>query len=162
MNGIEHGREQGLVAGRDDEHGASRARRGSRKRIARFVLAAFMLGVGALHFVTPEPFMRIVPRALPAPLLLVYVSGFFEMLGGAGILIERTRRIAGLGLVALYIAVFPANINMAVNDIQPPNMHIPEPLLWLRLPLQLALIWWAWSCTRPAKARKVGDVTTGD
>ena len=124
----------------------------SRTKLAlKILLGVAMIGVGILHFVRPEGFVKIVPSYLPSPLALVYVSGFFEMLGGAGILIERTRRIAGLGLIALYVAVFPANINMAVNDIQPSNMHIPEPLLWLRLPLQLALIWWAWSCTLPAR-----------
>ena len=84
--------------------------------------------------------MKIVPRALPAPLVLVYVSGFFEILGGAGLFVARVRRLASYGLVALYVSVFPANINMAVNDLQPEGMHIPEALLWLRLPFQLAFI----------------------
>jgi len=66
-----------------------------------------------------------------------------EIAGGLGLLVRRTRRLAAWGLVALYVAVFPANINMAVNDIQIGNSHIPEALLWLRLPLQAVFIGWA-------------------
>ena len=107
-----------------------------------------MVSVGLLHFIAPEGFVKIVPKMLPAPLFLVYLSGFFEMLGGVGILIPRTRRAAGYGLIALYLAVFPANINMAVNDLQPEHVTLPAALLWLRLPFQIAFIAWAWWCTR--------------
>jgi uncharacterized membrane protein len=120
----------------------------SKTKIARAALAIGMIAIGVMHFASPEPFVRIVPKALPAPLVLVYVSGAFEILGGAGLLVARTRRLAGLGLIALYVAVFPANINMATNDIQPDGHHIPEALLWLRLPLQALLIWWAWRASR--------------
>lgn len=99
-----------------------------------------MIGIGVLHLVRPDGFVKIVPRALPAPLLLVVVSGVFEIAGGAGLLFERTRRAASWGLVALYVAVFPANVNMAVNDIQPEGMHLSPLLLWTRLPLQLVFI----------------------
>jgi uncharacterized membrane protein len=107
----------------------------------RWPLALFMVGVGALHFFTPEFFVRIVPDYLPAHLTLVWVSGVFEMLGGIGILVARTRRLASYGLVALYIAVFPANVNMVVH----PELGGGLPLwgLWLRLPLQAGLIAWA-------------------
>lgn len=108
--------------------------------VLRWLLAAAMVGVGALHFVNPLPFVKIVPALLPAPLLLVYVSGAFEILGGLGLLWPRTRRAAGWGLVALYLAVFPANINMAVNGIQLGADALPEWALWARLPLQLVLI----------------------
>ena len=118
------------------------------KSAARAVLAMFMIAIGAVHFVAPVGFVQIVPKALPAPLLLVYVSGVFEVLGGVGILVPRTRRLAGCGLIALYVAVFPANINMAMNHIEPVGTHIPEAVYWLRLPLQLVLIAWAWWCTR--------------
>ena len=83
-------------------------------------------------------------------LALVYVSGFFEALGGAGLLVPRVRRAAAWGLVALYVAVFPANLNMAMNHISLDEAHpIPTPALWIRLPLQLVLIAWAWWFTRP-------------
>jgi uncharacterized membrane protein len=103
-----------------------------------------MMAVGALHFVAPAPFVRIVPAWLPAHLALVYVSGFFEILGGFGLLVPRARRAASLGLVALYVAVFPANVNMAVNDIAlDGTSHAPPALLWGRLPLQALFIAWA-------------------
>jgi len=82
------------------------------KLIALWTLAAAMVAIGVLHFVRPKPFVRIVPKYLPAPLTLVYVSGFFEILGGIGLLIPETRVWAAWGLIALYVAVFPANINM--------------------------------------------------
>ncbi len=113
------------------------------KRVLRGVLAAAMMFVGAMHFAVPAPFVRIVPGWLPAPLVLVWVSGFFEILGGAGLLVPRARRAAGIGLVALYLAVFPANVNMAVNHIAFDDASpIPPALLWLRLPLQAVLIAW--------------------
>lgn len=80
---------------------------------------------------------------------LVYVSGLFEILGGIGMLVSRTRKIAGWGLIALLIAVFPANISMALKASRFP--HIPELLLWLRLPLQPVLIFWVWKCMNGKK-----------
>ena len=118
------------------------------KRAFRMILAISMVGVGVLHFVRPSGFVKIVPSFLPAPLLLVHVSGFFEIAGGVGILVRRVHRAAALGLVALYVAVFPANINMAVNDLQPDQGHIPTSLLWLRLPFQVLFIAWAYWLSR--------------
>ncbi len=109
-----------------------------------------MIGVGILHLAAPAGFVKIVPRALPWPLAVVYLSGFFEILLGIGLFVERLRAAAGWGLAALYLAVFPANINMALNDIQPGSSHIPRALLWARLPLQGALIFLAWWVSRPA------------
>ena len=107
----------------------------------RAVLAVLMIGIGILHFTVPAPFVSIVPAWLPAPLALVVVSGFFEVLGGVGLLVRRARRAASFGLVALYVAVFPANINMAIH---PELGHgIPVWSLWARLPLQVVLIAWA-------------------
>jgi uncharacterized membrane protein len=107
-----------------------------------------MATVGVLHFVRPEGFVKIVPAFLPAPLLLVYASGFFEIAGGLGLFLTRLHRAAAWGLIALYVAVFPANINMAVNDIQPSGGHIPSALMWLRLPLQAGFIAPAWWLSR--------------
>jgi Predicted membrane protein len=117
--------------------------------ISRSILAFFFISVGILHFVKPEPFVEIVPEVLPAKTELVYISGLFEILGGIGMLVARTRAIAGWGLIALLIAVFPANINMAMNSNQFPK--IPELLLWLRLPLQPVLIYWVWKCMMSKK-----------
>lgn len=117
--------------------------------MASWVLALGMIGIGTLHFVRPKPFVRIVPRYLPAPLALVYVSGFCEILGGVGLLVPATRAWAAWGLIALYIAVFPANVYMLTDNVSlDPNKPIPRWALWLRLPLQLVFIAWAYWLTR--------------
>lgn len=111
------------------------------RAVVRIVVAAAMVAVGVAHLIWPEPFVRIVPDWLPAAGLLVAVSGVCEIAGGVGLLIPRTRRLASFGLVALYIAVFPANIHMAVHDIQlSPGGSMPNWAMWARLPLQLVFI----------------------
>jgi uncharacterized membrane protein len=120
------------------------------KSVLRVLLALAMIGVGIDHFANPAPFVKIMPAMLPAPLVLVYVSGFFEMLGGAGLLVKRVRSAAGWGLVALYVSVFPANVNMAVHHISLDDAHpLPTFALWLRLPLQAVLIALAYWVSRP-------------
>ena len=119
------------------------------KIVARWVLAGFMTSVGITHFTRPEGFLTIVPPYLPWPLALVYISGFFEVLGGVGLLIPPLRKRAAWGLVALYIAVFPANLNMALNNLPFNGQPVPPLFLWLRLPVQLVLIAWAYWMTRP-------------
>jgi len=111
-------------------------------------LALLFMGAGVLHLVRPEPFIQIVPPALPNPDWMVLISGLAEMAGGIGILIPSTRPAARWGLVALLVAVFPANIYMAVRHIEPAGTQIPSALLWLRLPLQPLLIWWVIAATR--------------
>jgi uncharacterized membrane protein len=111
------------------------------KTALRILLAVLMIAAGALHLAIPAPYVRIVPAFLPSPLALVYVSGGFEILGGAGLLVAATRRWAAWGLVALFVAVFPANVNMAVHRI---GFDGPPWVLWARLPLQGLLIAWAW------------------
>ena len=118
------------------------------KRLLRVIAALAMVGIGITHFTAPDGFTKIVPAWLPAPLVLVYISGIFEIAGGLGILVARVHRLAAYGLIALYIAVFPANINMAVHDIQPAASHIPEAALWIRLPFQLVFIGLAWWLSR--------------
>jgi uncharacterized membrane protein len=120
----------------------------------RILLAVAMIGIGVLHFVRPEGFVAIVPSYLPAPYALVLVSGFFEILGGAGLLVPRVRRAASFGLVALYVAVFPANLNMAQHHLPLAGTDVPALLLWLRLPLQGVLILLAlWVGKTPRKGR---------
>lgn len=120
-----------------------------------------MTAIGILHFTNPEPFVKIVPAFLPAALVLVYVSGLAEIAGGIGILIPATRRAAGLGLIALYIAVFPANINMAVNQVSLGSDPVPAWALWLRLPFQVVFILWAHWVTAARPARD-GGTANGD
>ena len=112
---------------------------------SRYALALLFVGAGVLHFLRPATYLAIMPPALPAPLALVYVSGFFELAGGLGLLPARTRRLAGWGLLALLVVVFPANVYMALIHEQ---LHIPGWVAWGRLPLQLPLLWWVWRVMR--------------
>ena len=114
--------------------------------IGRTLLAILFVIAGSLHFLIPQAYVKIMPPALPAPLTLVYLSGIAEILGGLGLLLPLTRHAAAWGLVALLIAVLPANINMVVDHTR--FASIPLWALWLRIPLQLPLIYWAWLYTR--------------
>ena len=105
-------------------------------------LGAFFLFAGTMHFLKPRPYVAIVPDALPRKREIVFASGVAELAGGAGVLIPTTRRLAGWWLIATLLAIFPANVNMAVNAER--FRVVPQPLLWLRLPLQGALIPWVW------------------
>lgn len=101
---------------------------------------------GTLHFVLEKFFTAIVPKGLPNPRALVYVSGVAEFLGGVGVLLPATRRSAGRGLIVLLLAVFPANVNMAVNPDR--FKQFPAWALWARLPLQFAIIAQVWAATQ--------------
>jgi uncharacterized membrane protein len=122
-----------------------------RKEILRGVLAVAIIIVGITHFIRPEQYARIVPPQLPGPVALVYISGFFEILGGIGLLIPFVSVAAAWGLIALFIAVFPANINQAINSISIEGIPHHPLLYWFRLPFQAVLIAWAWWYTRKPK-----------
>jgi uncharacterized membrane protein len=131
------------------------------KQVARLVLAIFMTLMGVAHFLHGPEFAAMVPRWLPAPDALVLVSGLCEVAGGVGLLLPPVQRVAALGLVLLYLAVFPANVNMAVHHLSPRGLHVSNALLWARLPLQLPLIAWAWWLSRPSRpSRRRRDVAT--
>ena len=117
-------------------------------RVARLLLAVSFILAGANHFISPQLYLSIMPPYLPAPLTLVYLSGFFEMLGGIGVLVPRVRRAAGWGLIALLVAVFPANLYMVTASEAFVVQGIPLWALYLRLPLQLALIAWVYWVTQ--------------
>lgn len=110
------------------------------KTVLRFVIAFLFIASGITHFVKPDMFVRIVPPCLPWPLGLVWISGFFEIAGGLGLLIPPLRRWAGIGLIALLIAVYPANIYMATNDVPFGDQHVPWWGHAIRLPLQFVMI----------------------
>lgn len=127
----------------------------------RFLLAAFFAAAGVGHFTQTAFFVEIVPAYLPAPLALVYVSGVAEILGGVGVLIPKVRRYAGWGLLALLVAVFPANLNMALNprplQHAPAWMGQPSQLgLWLRLPFQAVFMVWVWWTTLAKPRTRAG------
>jgi uncharacterized membrane protein len=112
------------------------------KNILRFALALLFISSGSLHFLRSEFFVSIVPPYLPFPGALVAISGVAEILGGAGLLIPCFTRPAAWGLIALLIAVFPANLHMAMHaDLYP---QFSRASLLVRLPLQGFLIAWAW------------------
>ncbi|MBL8911182.1 MAG: DoxX family protein [Archangium sp.] len=115
--------------------------------ILKWILGLAMIGVGVLHFTSPKGFEAIVPKSLPAPRMLVYVSGVAEIAGGIGVLIPFTQVWAAWGLIALYVAVFPANINMAINDLPLGKTKVPRWAQWARLPFQALFIAWAWLFT---------------
>lgn len=127
----------------------------------RPVLSVFMVGVGILHFTHAAMFASIMPAYLPWHVPLVHLSGAIEIALGLMLAVERTRVLAAWGLVALYVAVFPANVNMALHPeltIVGAPAWLPKPTAlasWLRLPFQAVLIYWAWLYTRKHEAREV-------
>ena len=101
------------------------------------------------HFINPEFYVAIMPPYLPWHLELVWLSGVLEIVVGVGVLVPKTRRPAGWALIALLIAVFPANLHMALAE--PGTFDAPAWGLWLRLPIQGLLIAWAWWVTQSDK-----------
>jgi len=122
------------------------------QRIALVCAAIFYVVAGSLHFIKPDAYLKIMPPYIPRHVAMVGLSGVFEILGGLGLLIPQTRRVAAWGLVALLIAVFPANVYMATNPIESGAASIAPVLRWGRLLVQLLLVWWLLWCTRPRLA----------
>jgi uncharacterized membrane protein len=122
------------------------ARAAGTTRAQRVIGIAFV-GAGVNHFVMPGAYRRIVPPGIGDADTIVRVSGVAEIAGGLGVLSARTRRAAGLGLIALLAAVFPANLYMARNPQRFPR--IPRWALYARLPLQPLMVWSVWRATRP-------------
>jgi uncharacterized membrane protein len=110
-------------------------------------LGLAFLGAGVNHFLIPRAYERIVPPSLKSRAgEVVAVSGVAEIVAGLGVLLPWTRRPAGLGLIALLVAVFPANLYMARSPEE--FRRIPRWALYARLPLQPLMMWWAWSATK--------------
>ena len=114
-------------------------------RASIVLIAGLFIVAGANHFVSPNFYLKIMPPYVPWPLALIYVSGFFEIVGGVGVAVSRLRWAAGWGLVALLVAVFPANVHMALHAEDYAN--VPHWALIARLPLQFLLIAWVWWAT---------------
>lgn len=110
-------------------------------------LAALFAISGTLHLVRPRPFERIVPRQLPAKRALVYASGVAELTCAAGLIAAPTRRVAGLASAGLLVAVFPANIQMALDVWAGPSA-LGKAIALVRLPMQAPMIWSAWRAWR--------------
>jgi len=119
--------------------------------LSQKVLGAFFTTTGVLHFVIPRSYEAMMPPYLPAHREAVIVSGVAEFLGGAAVGPRRTRRFARWWLLALLVAVFPANVHMAVNPEQVRGLdldRVPRWALWARLPLQPLCMLWVWRATR--------------
>jgi uncharacterized membrane protein len=115
-------------------------------RISRIAMGVLYIAAGTLHFVITRRYMQIMPDYLPAHRELVLLSGAAEIAGGLGVILPGRRRAAAWGIICLLIAVMPANLWMAQHPRLFPQ--VPVWALWLRLPLQLPLIYWAWLYTR--------------
>ncbi len=129
-NGISHS---------DNRRGTSKAR-----SVLRLIAAVAFIAAGANHFRNPGFYIRIIPPGFPSPQELVAISGVAEIVGGLGLLIRSLRRAAGWGLIALLVAVFPANLYMALEPKQFADLHWPAWVLWARLPLQAVFVAWVW------------------
>ncbi|HZE84334.1 MAG TPA: DoxX family membrane protein [Puia sp.] len=117
------------------------------KKISLYLMVVFYVVAGINHFVNTPNYMEIMPPYLPFPLALVYICGVCEIVIGLLLIPVLTRKLAAWLLIALLVAVFPANIQMALNYWRPHNPH-----LWIaivRLPIQVLLIAWAYMYTRP-------------
>jgi uncharacterized membrane protein len=115
--------------------------RGAIRRLSPWLLAGLLAAAGAMHFAAPDPYIRIVPRALPAPGALVALSGVAELACAVLVAVPRTRRIGGWATAALFVAVFPANVRMALDSAHADGWY--RAVVWARLPLQVPLIAWA-------------------
>ena len=107
--------------------------------------AAFIL-TGVSHFLIPGKFLEMMPPFLPAPVFLIYLSGVFEIVGGGALMFSKTKRLAAIGLMLLLLAVFPANVYVALNNVQLGGFMNYSIYQWLRLPMQFVLIVWVWWC----------------
>ncbi|QNE41521.1 DoxX family membrane protein [Hymenobacter sp. NBH84] len=114
---------------------------------ARVAAAMMFLFVGISHFTKPEAMQYMVPKWLPVPSLLVYLSGALEVLFGLGLLFPATQQLSAWGLLVLLVLVFPANLHVAINNLPPPGGLPAKPwYVWSRLafqPLYLAWVWYA-------------------
>lgn len=113
---------------------------------SRAALIAVLVGAGILHFVIPRLYEKIVPRMFANPRRVVYVSGLAELLCGSMLAVPKTRRLGTWSTLILFVAVYPANIRMAMDAGRPHD--VLSWGAWLRLPLQFPLFAWAYRHTR--------------
>jgi uncharacterized membrane protein len=119
------------------------------KRLLLVAMGVFYVLAGTAHFLRPDYYLPMMPPYLPWHSELVFLSGAAEVMCGLGVLFPPTRKLAAWGTIALLIAVFPANLHVAVNNV--PVFGAKEgagALGYVRLPFQLVLIAWAWWYTR--------------
>lgn len=125
----------------------------------KILMGSAYMATGFYHFWNPQLYLRIMPPYLPYPMFLQYLAGFFEFVFGLLLFFPKYSRLAAWGLIALLIAVYPANIHMALHQELFPEL---SPLFhWIRLPLQFVLIAWAWWYTREEREEKEKKVING-
>lgn len=117
-------------------------------RRIRQLTGPFFVFAGAMHFAIPKTYRRIMPPYVPAPKAMVYASGAAEIAGGAALMRPGLRRLGGWWLIATLIAVFPANLHMALNADQYPDVPGGAPALWARLPFQGVFVAWVLDAMR--------------
>jgi uncharacterized membrane protein len=110
--------------------------------ISGWLLAAFFILAGANHFIHPTIYLPMMPPWLPSHSALIAISGGAEIVGGLAILAPATRVFGGWWLIALLVAIFPANVQMALDGH--PAWKVAPWILWARLPMQGVLIWWVY------------------
>lgn len=115
------------------------------RTILKYLLVVFFVFAGVNHFRNPEFYLRMMPPYLPWHGALNYASGFFEIVLGLLVLIPKYTRLAGWGLIALLVAVFPANLHMALNPHLFPEL--PPAAYYIRLPFQLVFAAWVYWTT---------------
>ncbi len=110
-----------------------------------YLLALLLAGAGVNHFLSPGTYDRIVPRIIPSPRAVTYASGLAELICAGLVAVPRTRRVGGWATAGLFVAVFPANIQMALDGGIPESTSFSgsATAAWLRLPVQVPLVWWA-------------------
>ena len=108
------------------------------KTISIIIMSLFYIGAGINHFINPDWFVRIVPPILPFKITIVYISGIFEVILGSLLIFPKTRFIAGWGLILLLLAVYPANIYVALTNGK--AMDTTPMIAWVRLPFQFVFI----------------------
>ena len=118
------------------------------QKFSLYVLAIFFIVAGTLHFAFTPAYVGIMPPWLPWHHALVAISGVGEITGGVGVLMPRLRHFAGYGLIALCLAVLPANVQMFYDACAASKPVYVIFLLFLRLPAQFLLMWWIRSATR--------------
>ncbi len=121
-------------------------------RIPLLIVSLFFISGGVAHFLFMNFFVMSMPEYLSYHKELVIISGIFELFGGIGVLVPQTRLLAGYCLIALVIAVYPANINMALNPEK--YKDIPELFLYIRLPFQFLFVWFIWRAIAPERLQR--------
>ena len=118
------------------------------RTLSPYLLAALLVGAGSLHFLKPQPYDGIIPSFLPHPRVWTYASGLAELAYAATVAVPRTRERGALATAGLFVAVFPANVQMAVHP-----GSVPPLLAYARLPLQIPLVLWALQVRAQSRAR---------